>query len=151
MWRAIGAVIVGYLTIFVFTFITFSAAYLGMGTERAFQPGSYEVTGLWLAVSFVLGFAGAVAGGWVCAAIARNTTPVMVLAGLVLALGILVAMAVASSGAPTGPTTRSSEVGNLEAMRHARQPLWVALINPVVGVAGVMLGAQMKKPKPPVA
>ena len=63
MWRAILSVIAGYLAMFLFVFVSFSAAYLTMGTEGAFQPGSYEVSGLWLAVSFVLSLGAAVGGG----------------------------------------------------------------------------------------
>jgi len=52
-------------------FATFSIAFLMTGTTAAFEEGSYDVTVLWLIVSFVLGFVAAVNGGLVCAGIAQ--------------------------------------------------------------------------------
>jgi hypothetical protein len=39
-------------------------------------------------------------------------------------------------------------------MKHARTPAWIALINPIVGAAGVLIGAQIRRrpePAPVVA
>lgn len=144
MGRSILAVIVGYVVIFLVVFLTFSAAYLALGTERALQPGSYEPSTSWLVVSFVLGFLGAAAGGCTCVWIARKVTPAYVLAGLVIVLGVAMAGAVALAPPDTLPTVRSGDVPNMEAMRNARTPLWVALVNPFLGAAGVILGARMR-------
>lgn len=57
---------------FVAIFVTFSAAYLAMGADRAFQPGNYEVSALWLVVSFGFGLLAATLGGWLCAKISRG-------------------------------------------------------------------------------
>ena len=54
MLRTILGVILGYVAMAVLIFLTFTLAYLTMGSEGAFQPGTYEVTALWLVVSFVL-------------------------------------------------------------------------------------------------
>ena len=68
MGRMIGGVVVGYLTMFVLVFGSFTAAYLAMGADVAFQTGTYEPSTLWLVVSWVLGFLAALAeaGGGVC-------------------------------------------------------------------------------------
>lgn len=34
-------------------------------------------------------------------------------------------------------------MSNLEAMTNARQPVFVAVANPVIGAAGVLLGARL--------
>ena len=104
MLKNIGAVVAGYIVMFVLVFVTFSAAYLAMGAEGAFKTGSYEVTALWLAVSFVLSFIAALGGGFVCAAIAKNPKATLALAGLVLVLGLLLVLAFAQ---PTLPWKRS--------------------------------------------
>jgi hypothetical protein len=142
MLRAIVAVVVGYATMFVFIFLTFTAAYFAMGTEGAFQAGSYEVSGTWLVVSFVLGLLGSVAGGFVCAWIARRWTPPLVLAGVCLAFGLLLAIPAALESRES--KARPADVSNADAMMEARTPTWVALVNPVFGAAGVLIGARMR-------
>jgi hypothetical protein len=145
MLRSIVAVVLGYLVMFVLIFATFSAAYLAMGADKAFQPGSYETSGLWLVTSFALGSVAAVVAGFVCAAVARrgSRAPVALIV-VVLVIGALSAVPVllASEGEPK---ERGGNVSNLEAMQNAKQPGWVALLNPIVGAAGVALGARLKR------
>ena len=108
MARVIGAVVAGYVVMFAVVFLTFSGAYLAMGTERAFLPGTYEVSSLWLAVSFVFGFVAALIGGCVCRAIARNTKAVVYLAALVIVLGIALAVPVLTAPDAGTPKARPS-------------------------------------------
>ncbi len=147
MLKNIGSVILGYLVMFVVVFVGLTAAYLAMGADRAFKPGVYDVTGLWLAVMFAVSLGAAFAGGKVCALIAKNAKAVFGLAGLVLILGLLSAVpALTAAGAETKP--RTGDVPNLEAMMKAKQPAWVALLLPVIGIAGVLVGGRMKPGKP---
>ena len=143
MFRSIAAVVVGYLVMFLLVFTLFTAAYLAMGTEAAFTPGTYEVSTLWVVISFVLGLVAALVGGYVCAAIARRGKAPLALAALVLGLGLLFAIPVLT--APQASTPRAGRVPNLEAMQNARTPGWVALLNPFVGAVGVLLGARLKR------
>jgi hypothetical protein len=147
MGRLIAAVVVGYLAMSAFVFTTFSLAYLAIGAERAFKPGSYEVSALWLVGSFALGFVGALAGGWVCAAIGRSARAVKALAVVVVVLGI--ALAVPAMLGRSTPAPRSAAVGNMEAMQRAQTPRWVALLNPLVAVAGVLIAGRRKLPSAP--
>lgn len=68
----------------------------------------------------------------------------MALAGLVIVLGLLTAIPVLMANDPR-PNVRDASVGNMEAMMNARQPAWIALLNPLIGAVGVMLGSRMKK------
>jgi hypothetical protein len=145
MGRAIVAVVVGYLVMFVVVFATFSAAYILMGVNKAFQPGTYDVTALWLVTSFALSLLAAVGGGFVCAAIARSGRAPFALAASVLVLGLVFAVPVIMASQTEKAAVRTGDVGNLEAMQNAKQPVWVALATPFVGVAGVLLGAQLKR------
>jgi hypothetical protein len=145
MGRAIVSVVVGYAAIFAAIFLTFSGLYLLLGQDRSFRPGSYEPSVLWTAVSFALGAGAAVLGGYVCARIARTATPPKVLAGVVLVIGLLSAVPVLMA-AGTPAEARTGEVGNLDAMMKAKQPAWVAVANPFVGLAGVLLGAWLRRP-----
>ncbi len=147
MLRAFGAVVGGYAVMFVFVFVSFSCAYLAMGADRAFRPGSYDVSTMWLVTSTVLGLAGAAAGGLVCSLIARRGSKApIVLAGLLLALGLLMAVpALRSENAPR--EVRTAGVGNIEAMGKAKTPVIAALLNPLVGAVGVVAGARLRKPR----
>jgi xanthosine utilization system XapX-like protein len=146
MGRAIVGVLVGYVAMFAAIFLAFSGLYLILGQERSFRPGSYEPSILWTAVSFALGIGAAILGGFVCARIARTTTPPNVLAGLVFGIGILSAIPVVMA-ASTPAEARTGDVGNLDAMMKAKQPAWVAVANPFVGLAGVLLGARLRRPQ----
>ena len=145
MGRIIGAVVVGYVVMALLIFGTFTLAYLAMGTDGAFKPSSYDATPLWLVTSFSLGLLAAAVGGVVCAAIAKGTKAPTILAGAVLVLGLLMAIPVLTTRIANSPKVRSSEVGNMDAMKSAEQPAWVALLNPFVGAVGTLLGASIKR------
>lgn len=143
MGRAIASVVLGYVMMAATVFFTFTAAYLIMGADRSFTPGTYEVSALWLIVSFVLSFVAAVLGGYVCALISKSLKPAKVLAAVVVALGLALAIpALTESGGD--PQPRPDTVDNVEAMQNAEQPLWVILLTPIVGAAGVLVGARRR-------
>ncbi len=139
MGRSILAVIVGYLAMAIFVMVTFIAAYFVLKADGAFQAGSYEPSGTWIAASLVLGSIAAVLGGFVCMRIAPRTGPLYSLATLVLVLGL--ATAPLSSGRDD-PGPRTGDVGNFEAMQNARQPTWMLIANPIIGAVGVLLGGR---------
>ena len=145
MLRILGAVVVGYLVIFILIFALFTLAYLVLGADRAFQPATYDVSTIWIIASMVLGFVAAFIGGAVCSMIAKGTKAPLILAGLVVVLGILFAIPVLTSTNTTAEMIRDGSVGNLEAMQNAKQPAWVALLNPLLGAVGVLAGSRFKK------
>jgi hypothetical protein len=98
---------------------------------------------LWVVVSIVLSLFAAVAGGLVCAIVAKSPWGPKALAALVIVLGLALAVPVLTAGPPTA--TRGPEVSNTEAMMNARQPVWLALVNPFIGAIGVLLGARFKR------
>jgi len=144
MLKTVGGVIVGYIVMFILVFVLFSLAYLALGANGAFKPGTYDVSTLWLALSVIVSLAAAIVGGFVCSLIAPNSKAPLALVGLVIVLGLLAAIPVLTSNDPR-PNIRDASVGNLEAMMNARQPAWIALLNPLIGAAGVMLGSRVKK------
>ena len=145
MLKTIGAVVLGYLVIFILVFLLFSAAYLGMGADRAFKPRSYEVSALWIAISLGLSLLAAIFGGAVAIRLGRSDKAVMALAVVVVVLGILMALP-ALMGPPSGePEIRTAQVGNLEAMSRAKPPTWVNFLNPLIGALGVMVGGRLRE------
>jgi hypothetical protein len=145
MLRAVLAVIVGYLVMALLVFKTFTLAYLHIGADASFRPGTYDVTPLWLVVSFVLSFIAAFVGGWVCATIARRSTAPKGFAAAVFILGLIVALSAIMASDDARPKMREGNVGNIAAMQNAKQPGWVALMNAFIAPAGILIGARLKK------
>ncbi|MGI9078172.1 MAG: hypothetical protein ACR2G6_12725 [Gemmatimonadaceae bacterium] len=144
MLRTIGGVVGGYVAMFVIVFATFSLAFLAMGPDGAFQPGTYDVTPVWLIVSFVLSFIAAVIGGLVSVTISDDPKVPRALAVVVIVMGMITAIQIIT--ADPVAAIRGTDVGNIEAMMNGKQPTWVALLNPFVGAIGVMAGARLKRP-----
>ncbi len=146
MLRTLLAVTAGYLVMAVLIFVLFSIVYLVLGTPDSFNPSK-----LWNLTSFVLGFFAAVAGGWVCATLAKDWKASIALALLVLGLGILiVGYATLLPGNALSPE-REGSASTRSAMLSGDQPLWVTVLNPIIGAGGIILGGQLKrraKPKP---
>lgn len=148
MLRAVAGVIVGYIVMVVLVFGTFTCAYLLMGADNAFRPGTYDASVLWLVVSFALGLIAAVVGGVVCAAITKaGSAAPKALAAVVIVLGLAMAVPVFMGTRPD-PGPRTGDVPNMEAMMKAKQPKWVAVANPLVGALGVVIGAGLARKKP---
>ena len=145
MLRIVLAVIAGYLAMAVLVFATFTGAYLAMGTEGAFRPGSFDVSTLWIVVSVILSFIAALAGGWVCALVGRRRAAAVALAAVVVVLGLAVAAMEFTHSGEQVPAARSGEISNFDAMQMAQQPTWLTLLNPFLGAAGVLLGARFRK------
>jgi len=143
MLKSILAVVVGYAAMFVFYFAVFTGVYIALGPERVFKPDSYEISTLWLAVSIVVTLGGAVLGGYVCAAISKSARTCQVLAFIVFLAGILLCLP-ALMRDDESPHVRAGEVPNMQAMQLAVTPNWMHLLSPVIGAAGVLLGARMK-------
>jgi hypothetical protein len=143
MLRATGAVVAGYAVMFLCVFLTFSGLYLTLGPDGAFKPGTYDVSVLWLVVSTVLSIFAALAGGFVCAMLSRGGKAPWALALFVLILGLL--MAIPEVNAPRSHEARTGDVPNLEAMTKAKSPVWVALLNPLIGAAGALAGAGLRR------
>ncbi len=146
MGRAIAAVVVGYVFMALVVFASLTAAYIALGTEGAFQPGSYEISTTWIAVGIAVGLVAGILGGLVCALVARSGLPPKALAVLVLALGIVFALPVAT-GAKEDPGPRPGDVALFDAIQKAQPPAWVVFLNPVIGVVGVLIGAGLRKRK----
>jgi hypothetical protein len=125
---------------FALVFATFSAAYLMMGADRAFQPGNYQPTLLWIVISIVLGFVAAFVGGLVAVKVGRGSGGARLLAIVVLILGIAMAIPQLMSKADPGP--RTGPVSNNDAMQKSQSPVWVTLLNPLIGCAGVLSAAR---------
>ncbi len=150
MLRTVGSVILGYIVMAAFVFLSFSLVYVAMGPDRAYQPGTYEVSALWVVVSFVLSFIAALLGGWVCALVARTQLGPQILAAAILVFGLVLAVMELGSAPADLLTVRDASVGVMEAMRNSRNPTWINFVTPFVAVVGILAGARLvgRKPDP---
>jgi uncharacterized membrane protein YeaQ/YmgE (transglycosylase-associated protein family) len=144
MVRKILGGIAGYLVFAIGIFLLFSALYLAMGPDRAFLPAKYDPTMLWTVSAFILGFIASVIGGFVAALIGRSGA-VKIMAGLVLLIGAIVVVMLIRENKPE--EVRTGDVPNMEAMMKAREPVWVGVVNPILGVIGVFVGGSLRKNK----
>lgn len=122
-----------------------TVAYLALGADGAFRPGTYEVTTTWLAVWAPVSIVAAIIGGVVCAVVSAHRMPAAAaLAGFVLVFGGVTAAAQIRAEAPTGDAAvRTGDTPNFEAMTNARSPDWIHIANPLIGAVGVLIGASI--------
>ncbi|MBK9096931.1 MAG: hypothetical protein IPM14_02190 [bacterium] len=147
MGRKIIGVIVGYVAMATFVFISFTILYMILGPEGSFQPGTYQVSAIWLVLSLVLGLFAAIIGGLVCVLIAKDKSAALWLAGLVLVLGLVLAIPQFGISEEEMNKIREGNVDNMEAMQNAKQPPLTLILNPIIGAVGVIAGSRLKKVK----
>jgi len=143
----IGGVVVGYLAMAAFVFLSFTVAYFGMGPDGAFLEGTFEVSMMWIVTSLILSFIAALLGGLVCVSIARNKKAAKILALVVLVLGIVFAIPAFTQPTSPAPRTETEEANSFMAMQSAHQPPWIAIVNPLIGAVGVMMGPCLRRKK----
>jgi hypothetical protein len=144
MARTIVAVIVSYLLMFVLVSLGFFGMYGMLGAEYAFKPGTWEASNLWIALALVMGLVVAVIAGIVCALIAKGGKAPLALAIVVFTLGLVFAIPqFVANQVDQGPRTGAPPL--FEAMQKAKQPAWVSLALPLIGVVGVLSGARLKR------
>jgi hypothetical protein len=140
MGRVIGAVIAGYVLMMAIIFGLATLAWMALGTNGAFRQDSWRTTGLWIAITAVCALVAAIPASRVCSLIARGDRRALRgLVGLILVLGIIFAMPVITR-APGTVDGRAAVVSMQEAITHAAQPVWLALLLPVLGMIGAVLG-----------
>jgi uncharacterized membrane protein YeaQ/YmgE (transglycosylase-associated protein family) len=145
MTRAIIAVIVSYLLMFVLMFVTFTCMYLLLGADGAFKPGSYDASNLWIALSFVVTLVVATIAGWICVTIAKTGKASMGLAIATFVLGLFLAIPSIMAHNVNQNMVRTGSVSNMEAMQRAKEPIWVPLLFPLFGATGALIGGRLKR------
>ena len=145
MVRSIVAVIVSYLLMFALVFVAFTCAYLLMGADNAFKPRTYQASNRWMAMSFVVNIVIAIIAGFICAVIAKGGRAPVALAVVVFVLGLLLAIPSIMAQKARLDMVRTGNVSNMDAMQRTRQPIWVPILFPFIGAAGVLIGGRLKR------
>jgi prepilin signal peptidase PulO-like enzyme (type II secretory pathway) len=145
MLRSVLGVIVGYIVMFVLQVAVFMTIYTMMGPEWSFKPASYEASTQWTIMQMIVILVTGAIAGLVCAIIARGGKAPLVLAGLVLALGLVLGTITVSMKKNEPIEIRTGDVPNMVAMSKARHPLWVIYLGAVLGAVGVAIGGKLKR------
>ncbi len=145
MGRAIGAAVAGYVAMFAGIFLIMTVSWAAVGPDGAFQPGVWEVTGLWLFLMTLAGIVAAIAGGYITAMISSHPRAIPILLGIVIVMSILSVLPALTGGAPEPPLPRPSDVPMFEAMQNGKQPMWLMLLNPIIAIVGVLIRARLKR------
>lgn len=140
MLRIIFGAILGYAALAVSLSVLFAVAWLAIGSDGAFLPSSYEISGTWTGINLVGGFIAALLGGFVCSKVGRDHRALRLLVAVIVVLGVINLFWGGGDGG-----TRIGDVAMSEAAALAVQPLWLKLVNPVIGVVGIMFGGRMAR------
>ena len=143
MLKSIVGVVVGYLVMMLVAFAAYTAAYFGLGADRAFEPDTYALSGIWIGLIIAITVISGLIGGLTCAAISKSRTTGLVFALIVFVLGFVFELPNIMKDHP--PEARTGEVSNMEAMGKARPPGWLCILNPFLAGAAVLMGTRMKK------
>jgi hypothetical protein len=138
MLRSIAAVVVAYIAMGVLIMGAFAGLWFGLGPDRLLQPGTWKGNMLLCIAAPAITVIGGLFGGWMCAKIGRGGKPVMAMAGVVLALGMVMGYFTLQKPEPTGP--RDPGMTAMQIMEKGREPTWLAIANPIIGAAAVLIG-----------
>jgi hypothetical protein len=130
---------------FALTSLGIIGLYLLIGPNHAFKPRSYMASNRWIAMAFGMSFVIAIIGGFLCALIARAGKAPMALAIVVFALGLVLAIPSVIAHRTNPNEVRDGSVSNFEAMKKAKEPIWVPFTSPIIGVVGVLVGSRLKR------
>jgi F0F1-type ATP synthase assembly protein I len=145
MLRTILAVIAAYVTMFVLLFATFTGAFLIMGTEWSFKPGSFEASNAWVAMSLIAGLVISILAGFICAVIAKGGKAPVILAIVVFVLGMVLAIPSVIAHQRNAGRVRAGNLTQAEAMQNAVEPIWAPFTFPIIGAVGVLIGGKLRK------
>lgn len=146
MLRIILGIVAGYVAMSVALFLLFSGLYMILGTAGSFEPDSYYVSSSWVFAGIVVFFIAAVLAGIVCALVSKNANAGLWMGGVILVLGLLMTVGEVMQG-PADTTRAIEQLGLMEAMGAAKQPIWTMIVNPVVGLIGAVVGSKIAPKK----
>ena len=144
MGKVIGSVVLGYVVMVIMVFVLMSLVWMVVGASGAFQAGSWDVSAGWIVGSIIVGLVAAIAGGYVCALVAKDPRGPKALLVVVVVLGILFAIPALTGGGEVPTIPRTDTISMMDAMQNIQQPVWVALLNPIIGAIGVFIGARLR-------
>ena len=145
MLRAVLAVVISYVVMFVLAFIAFGGVFLALGPRVIFKPGIYEASLPWIGIAFVIQFVIAIIGGFICTAIAKGRRAFFALAIVAIVLGIGVGLADMNKAKANAGLVRTADTPQMEAVQRAYWPVGVPFGFPLVSALGIVIGGKLKR------
>ena len=142
MVKAIVSIVVGYIAFACVMFGLMTVLWFTVGMERVFQPGTFQITPLWIALALLVALIAGTVGGFVCSAISKSAGVVKVFAAIVFILAVI--MCVPAMTADKTPKPRTGEIKMMDAMQQAQAPIWMHLSSSVLCGLGVLLGGRRR-------
>ena len=147
--RALLGVIAGYAVMAIIVLVSLTIAWGLTGPSFAYKPGTTHVTLAWIGLNLPLSSIAAIAGGYVTNRIAPTDSllPVKVLAGILLVVGLIMAVAhVLTDQSISQQLTENISTEGMSAFSgssEAVQPIWYNFLIPFIGAAGVLVGGYL--------
>jgi hypothetical protein len=146
--RIVLAVVAAFLFMSIFVFVLSIAPWYLLGIDHVLESGRFD-TAVWVDIySIVVAFVGALLGGIIARKVGGSATAVFALAVIGFAGGVVNAVGQRSKPEP-GPRDGGSTV--MQAVTARKEPIWLALSIPVLGVIGVLVGGQRAAESVPIA
>lgn len=145
MVRSIIAVVVSYISMFVLNFLGFVGLYAIVGPGQAFKARSFLASNRWVAMAFAILLVTGIIAGLLCAAIARGRKSTVALAGLILVVGLILAIPAVMKAKANAGMARVGDVPAMEAAEKAYWPIWAPFAFPFVSAVGAIVGGKLKK------
>jgi hypothetical protein len=145
MLRNIIAFFVGLVVIYAGVFVAFAVTMVVMGPDRIFVPGSWQTSLTFVGITVALGFVAALAGGVATRLVTTHRSPAMVLGGFVLITGLISGVYGMTRERVEAPAreegTTRDDLRTAQERGWVREPGWLAIANPFIGCAGVVIGS----------
>ena len=139
--RNVLGVFVGLAVMLGLVFVGLAGAWAALGPEGALEPGTWMTSTRWNLIGLAVSFVASLAAGAACSRVGGRAGAAQLLALVVLVAGVGPLVETLRNGR----SERPEQVKLLDMPRHARMPLWNAALNPLIGVAGVLIGGRRKK------
>jgi hypothetical protein len=144
MGRSIGSAVAGYLVVFATIFGAMTAAWFALGENGTFRPGVWELTNSWIVISSAVALGAGALGGLVTAKLARDTRGLKILAGLIVVIGVLLALPILTGSHPQAPLPRATGLPMFQAMANGQPPAWLVLLNPLLSASAALLAGRRR-------
>ena len=135
--RTTLSVLASYAALVTIIMATFTGIYLITGPGWAYAaPDSWMPSMGWNVMSIIVGFLAAMLGGYIALKIDPRGKAYLILIGAIVILGISEAVVGGMGTVPEPRTIVDPSIS--DAMNHAVQPVWMYIINPIIGAFGVL-------------
>lgn len=147
--RAIG-VVLGYLTVAVTLIVCMTVAAILLGADRVFVGDTWQSSGIWNALSIVLGFIAGYIGGMVATFFGGGRSSGYGLVFVMVVFGIaalVISMVTAVDPSPPARPAVMEFSGWMSASTYSRQPIWLLVTTQLVGAFGAIRGTRFVRSK----